>query len=527
MFNNIKKSIKTNFFVIFITIFFYLLFELFLLSYEKYQINPDILSYISISQSFSKLNFHDAVNSYWGPMTSWLLIPFISASIDPLLSVKIINCLCSIAILIVLYKTSIHLNIKYYLNFIMLIGISFYLLSFATYDTPDLLFAFFVLATWYTTIKLYSNPGYKNATIVGLLGSCCYFTKSYGLPLIIVFLIINCLYTIVRRNFSLLSQLLISVFVFTLISVSWILCLSEKYNTFTYGTSGSYNYSLVGPNTTGHTMFTTALMPPPTEQAKSSWEDPSLFQYKSWSPLKSKYDMLHQLSIIKINVITIFKYHLPVVLTLSFVLSLIVLRKECVSPVILMSIILVSTYLGGYSLIFSLPRYLIPVPPILMFIVVYLLNKLSEIGTKFWKLSCLLLTLVVSSLSFVPSSLDYLRVQTEHQEGIEYYQLANRISQTRINGNIASNKNWESPHLNWVNTLFIAYYLPIKYFGYDSVIKDESSEAIYKHLKEKNINYYFLWGENSHQLLNNKYKLIGRFEDPYNRLPLLSIYKIQ
>ena len=84
---------KTFFFSILIG---YLAFGLFLLSIYKYHINTDVPTYIAIAEKYATGNFHDAVNSFWSPLISWLMIPFILFGIDPLVAFKIIGLIAGV-----------------------------------------------------------------------------------------------------------------------------------------------------------------------------------------------------------------------------------------------------------------------------------------------------------------------------------------------------------------------------------------------------------------------------------------------
>jgi len=57
----------------------------------RYEMNPDGCSYMNIAKQYLDGNFWDAVNAYWSPLISWLLIPFMVAGIDAPLATKILS----------------------------------------------------------------------------------------------------------------------------------------------------------------------------------------------------------------------------------------------------------------------------------------------------------------------------------------------------------------------------------------------------------------------------------------------------
>lgn len=75
--------LKKNYVLIFILII-YLILGLFLLNFYQYILNSDGISYISIAQKYMIGDFNNAINGYWGPLFSWLMIPFLYFSLNPL-----------------------------------------------------------------------------------------------------------------------------------------------------------------------------------------------------------------------------------------------------------------------------------------------------------------------------------------------------------------------------------------------------------------------------------------------------------
>jgi len=86
-FNTIDKKLV-------IILILYLVLGLTLLGYYQYQINPDGVGYIQTAWKYLSGDFYGAVNAYWGPLLSWLLIPFLYFNQNPdyaLYSAKILS----------------------------------------------------------------------------------------------------------------------------------------------------------------------------------------------------------------------------------------------------------------------------------------------------------------------------------------------------------------------------------------------------------------------------------------------------
>jgi len=53
------------------------------------RLNSDAIAYMRVAEYWSVGNLSFAVNGYWGPMLSWLMVPFLWLSAEPLLAGKL------------------------------------------------------------------------------------------------------------------------------------------------------------------------------------------------------------------------------------------------------------------------------------------------------------------------------------------------------------------------------------------------------------------------------------------------------
>src|SRR5436190_23908726 len=78
---------KSNFLLI-----IYLISAVLLYPFLKYYIDSaDTLQYITIAKNYSAGNFTDAVNSFWSPLITWLLVPFVLLGTEPVFAFKILQ----------------------------------------------------------------------------------------------------------------------------------------------------------------------------------------------------------------------------------------------------------------------------------------------------------------------------------------------------------------------------------------------------------------------------------------------------
>ncbi|HON07136.1 MAG TPA: hypothetical protein PLW02_03435, partial [Verrucomicrobiota bacterium] len=62
----------------------------------RFSMNTDAVAYLRIGQYYADANFDLAINGYWGPLFSWLLVPFLKIGIPPLISARILMALSAI-----------------------------------------------------------------------------------------------------------------------------------------------------------------------------------------------------------------------------------------------------------------------------------------------------------------------------------------------------------------------------------------------------------------------------------------------
>jgi hypothetical protein len=144
----------------------YLIIGLLLLFYNSHTYNFDSLSYINIAQDYFQGHYAEAINAYWGPLFSWILIPFLYIfGNDPLQSFFAAKVLSLILGLIALIGFKLLLNrfeINEKIGNILLLSLVPELVYFSfIWITPDLLitcilmFYLVLILSHYIPIKLH------------------------------------------------------------------------------------------------------------------------------------------------------------------------------------------------------------------------------------------------------------------------------------------------------------------------------------------------------------------------------------
>ena len=501
-----NNSFFKNHMGLILTLIIYSLLSIFLFKYYQYPINSDGISYICIAQNYLTGDFLNAVNGYWGPLLSWLLIPFLFFGSTPSFAVHSIHIMS----LIIGFFTII--GVKFLSNnfemdekvrsliLFTMIPLTFYF-SFSI-TTPDLL----VTCVLIYYLGIIFNPKYPyklfNGVLCGFLGALAYLGKSYVLVFFIAhFLLFNLFYyfqgVTKAQKRNVLKNLVMGLTVFLMISGLWIGLISDKYGELTIGTSGAYNQAIAGPESLGQPMLYQGLIKPPNESALSIWEDPSYLKMKNWNPLESWKSFKYQLNLIWGNIIrtaNIFDSFsvLALLIILASIIFVIKGRNEKVPKWNLIYLLVtILIYSGGYALILVEARYLWLIYVLLLLTGAYLLEMLFKVDVFNNKMKNILLTLLIFSFIIMPT--------LELVQNVNAYENTYELSKTlqtdyNIHGNIASNDNWEI-------SIFLAYYSNSKYYGITK--KMDGVNGLQDELKANNIDYYLVWGDSNNIQLSN------------------------
>jgi hypothetical protein len=470
----------------------YVLLGIYLLPYYRYQINPDGVSYITIASKYLQGDFKNAINAFWGPMISWLLVPLLFFKIPALYAVKIQMLFVGLITLLGvrrLFSVQINRQLRPLLLF-PLIPILLYFSLFAI--TPDL----HLVCAFVFYFAVIFDPCYfskvKNGVLCGLFGGLAFLCKSFAFPYFIIhFLLFNFLHH--RRHSDseakkgVIKNCLWGFFIFALISGCWTILISHKYHTLTFGTAGLGAFRIV-INPEMETIIE-GFRDPPNATAVSFHEDPTslIFQTNPWHITESMANLKYYLSIVGRNlsetmkILFIFSPITYLFLIILFVRKLGGSGRGLSKEFRGFALISLLLNVAGYVPMFVEERYLW-VSLILFYVMgCDFINSLYHYS--FPKKKGMILVMAFSLLSFtVHPSLYLLRNRGLNKE---IYLLGNVLrKEFQIKGKIASNAYTEL-------SLPICYYLYSKYFGFAK--RNISPEGLTHELTMHHIDYYFLW----------------------------------
>ncbi|GEM_PF-2381910 len=241
----ISSSSFLSFTVPVVIVLLFIIFGLVLLNLFRYQINPDATSYIQIAKHYAAGDIRQAINGYWSPLLSWLLVPFVWLHIDLQLAAKIISLTASLGTLLIVWYLLTKQKIIWWISATILIIASALLLNWTLAGpiTGDLLFLLFVFITPILTVRLLKNPSIFNAFLLGMAGSLIYFSKAIGFYVFIVYLAIVFIY---EKQYNLRSakKYLITLLFFLVLIAPFVAAISYKDRSITISTASRYNIEL-------------------------------------------------------------------------------------------------------------------------------------------------------------------------------------------------------------------------------------------------------------------------------------------
>lgn len=483
-----------------------------LLSHYHHQINPDGISYITIAKKYLRGDFSNAINGYWGPLLSWLLVPFLFLKLPSLVAARLVLLLTGALTLKGIIRLSASLDLEETTRTVLVLSLIPIVLYFSFFmTTSDLLVTCF-LVYYYSLIfdKHYGESGdSRKGFFCGLLGGLAYLSKAYALPFFFGhFLIINIYYWFIakgkKEKKNILRNLTLGLAVFVFLSGFWSALISVKYGFLTFSTAGSINYARVGPEAKGPPYEYQGFLPPPNETAVAANEDPINIEIIKWSPFSSLENLNHQKKIIFSNLsktisliqsFSLFSIAIIIGAGVSFALFLSSgIKVQRNIPFLFLTTFLL--FLSGY-LVFSVEeRYLWPNFIFLILMGGYLLDKLFE-GKKnrLFLIKYILTSAFALSVVIFPLR-QYKKYSSTIGSGKDINSLSKRLS--GIKGNIGSNSNWHA-------SLYLSYSLESRYYGMPK--KGISYEELENELKKKKIDYYFIWGlSQDNQFFLKKYR---------------------
>jgi hypothetical protein len=289
---------------------------IFLVYFSRNQINPDAVAYAQVARHYAAGEFSLAVNSWWSPLYSWVLVPFVWAGADPVFAAKLLGVPIGAAMALGLARLVREVAGEGHDRIALAAGLVLALPMLPSPVSPDL--AVSCLLVWYFVLamRLLRGGSPRGAFLTGLLGGAAYLAKAYALPFVVVHLFLMAVlrWRLARRRgegggpwLKTLGAAYAGLF---LVAAPWILTISLHDGCATISAPARYDRVLCPVSPTPEP----DILPPfvlerPREGRLALWEDPT--EYAGWPEAWSPWDSMEaarcQAATVGVNLQTVLK----------------------------------------------------------------------------------------------------------------------------------------------------------------------------------------------------------------------------
>lgn len=276
------------------------------------QLNPDGLAYLRIAQYYLRGQTALMISGYWGPLLSWLIVPWLLVFDDPLLAahaamavsavVFLFGCFC---VLRAVRLPGTAIMIGTWITAFLSVAWS------GTNITPDLLMAGLFCCG---TSRLLSDKWVANtrtALGAGIVLGTAYLAKAVALPVSALMIIALAGNNVAVCQSSLRQTVRATTIIvagFLMVAGPWIGILSYKYGHPVFSTSGPILHAIVGPADMARDHPDKLHFYKPETGRITTLEDRTNLPYNYWSPLENVAYAVHQAKLIHSNAHTIVQY---------------------------------------------------------------------------------------------------------------------------------------------------------------------------------------------------------------------------
>ena len=415
----------------------FLLLLLFAALFPLYRhiLDMDAVGYITVARHYAAGEWHNAINGYWSPLNSWLLVPLVKFGFNDILCFKIANVFFGIG---ALYQTQKLLDRFHFLPWqkagILYTAMVMVLYWASVQIAADMLFVWIFL--WYVNVALCGNldTSIQSNMRLGLVAAIAFFAKTYaGVFFILHYSFIHIIwFPWVQKKGWHLQKYLVGMMAWLPLIIMWMALLWNKYHIISFGYSGPLNWSWVLKG--GDPDYQPFFYLPPYQGAVSRWVDPYYSQTHIYSPFQSKALLWKGLRLIGYNVKNGWWAALWISFASPILLVWLVVKRKLNTRLYFIACIIVLFPLV-YLLVFMEERYLWPVSVLLLVAGAYVIKH--RYSTKKWMWWLLFFSFIIGPL---------VRLASAANRDVAVTQLVTIIKQQQLHGRFTAMDSGEWMH---------------------------------------------------------------------------------
>jgi hypothetical protein len=495
---------------------------------QKYFIDADGISYISIAQKYAAGNFKDGINGFWSPMISWIIAVLLFIIPNKIIAAKVAGVLIGASVLFSIKLFAEHFSFKKNSKILIYCIAVPLLICYCYYEVPvDFTLILFLLPYLYFVFHPSFFEQIKYPILAGVMGCLSYFAKQYAFPFFMLhfFILIGFRLINEKKLKSKFHFLIIGYVAFLITAAPWIFLISNKYQSgIIYGTTGKINFSQALNNEVRNINDRQGyFLKNPNPTAIDYTEDVFFIQGKYVSMMDSKETLNNEIALIKKSISDFFHQIIEMNLLIPFFILLailILIRKKLLDDklkkIISFSLITIFIYPSGYLLIHAEARFFWIINILVLFIGIKIFelvatkNELSMASKR-----------IIAALIFILFLANPVMIFIDECYRLQYVtQIAERLkNEYHISGNIYA-EGGDCADTQHVGLLLNSHLFIVnpRYYNLNNDLKTE--------LLNNHVNYYFYWHWQANQ--SDTLKSFYNFEEiTHGKIYGLQVFKIQ
>lgn len=498
------------------------------------QMNPDGVGYLTVARQYLQGHYADAVNAYWSPLYSWLLMPFLAAGVEPLLATKLLAVVIGAGAIASAWWLMRNLGVSVECRAIVALTL-FPILYYFGMDvtTPDLLVTTMLLLYAASMTRRRFGRRWWDGPLSGALAGLAYLAKAYALPVVGVHLLLVSAAWWIRsprtKRRRVVLHSVATIVTFAIVVGAWSSVLTHKYGYFTTGSTGVFNVAYNGLDWK-MPMHRGTLLAVPTESGTSGWDDITVAEYKHWNPIATERDRKHweknrdrnEAAILKI--LQRFTWLLWPILLLGVRVSGSRMDPKPRRPGAVF-VTLLAIYPVGYWLLHVEERFLSLMCVGLLVLGAYAACRLVARWWRWIRVPTRLVLVLFVAWSFL-SKPDFNPEKDPPLMRFGRWSIANQWGQGAVHRDRADRLTSMMPprsrfasNGDWSGSLYVGYLLNCRYYG--DVDPKRPEPSIEADLAQHHIDFFWVWGGKNYTFLKAFPEISGR------AVPGLRIYDLR
>ena len=259
--------------------------------YARDAINPDGVAYVQTARHWAAGRVDLAVNGWFSPLLSWLLVPAVWLGVEPFAAARALGVVYGLLFAAGAVRLAAAMGARRFSIWAFGAALLLSLRTVFAEVTPDFLMT--AGLTWFYALTAEwiwadpARPGYRKVILAALVGGACYLAKAYALPVVLATLPLAAIFrwVAVRKEVKPVSR---SVFhavvpavaamgVAVVVCAPWILAISAQFGRFTTSTAASLAARSwpVGPEVLLEGSYPHYAIQQPPQGRIGAWENPA------------------------------------------------------------------------------------------------------------------------------------------------------------------------------------------------------------------------------------------------------------